>query len=480
MPVAGFQATNDEAIERNIDPEKDLSPLQFSNHIAGEDFLAAYTAKHPLPTIRGPIWLAKFRFSWFTVYRRLFALVLTANVVSIIILICNDLETTYNRAAVGLSSNIFAAVLARHDNLINAVISVVHVIPPRWSISVRKRMGKIYCHAGIHSGCGVSAAVWYVYYMVLLVLQPVYGPNSIIIPIYLVTALTLICLVIMIGMSHPAIRKRWHDLWEQSHRYIGWLLTALIWTQVFLLCSLSDRALGEALLRSPPFWLVLGVTCLLIHPWAALRRRAFVAKQLSNHALRLEFDYARPRTGHSIRLAKSRLGDWHGFATIPNANDSTGFSVIISHAGDWTREIITSANRRTHLWVRGRLFLGVMEVLGMFSPLVLAATGSGIAPCMAFTQTHPHWRVRIVWSARSPETTYGPEIIATILKADPDAIIIDTNMTGRPDMKALIYAAYKEVQAEAVLFVSNVNNTEQVSYELEARGVPVYVPIFDS
>jgi ferredoxin-NADP reductase len=94
-----------------------------------------------------------------------------------------------------------------------------------------------------------------------------------------------------------------------------------------------------------------------------------------------------------------------------------------------------------------------MEVLIMFSPLVIAATGSGIAPCMAFLNTHPNWPVRIVWSARFPEVTYGTEVMETVLKADPNAIIIDTKETGRPDMAALIYAAYK-VRTPRTLLVS--------------------------
>ena len=105
--------------------------------------------------------------------------------------------------------------------------------------------------------------------------------------------------------------------------------------------------------------------------------------------------------------------------------------------------MINAENRKNTIWQRGRLFLGIIEVPMLFSPLVIAATGSGIAPCMAFIQTHPDWPVRIVWSARFPETTYGAHIIETVLKADPNAIIIDTKETGRPDMAALIYAAYK-------------------------------------
>ena len=82
----------------------------------------------------------------------------------------------------------------------------------------------------------------------------------------------------------------------------------------------------------------------------------------------------------------------------------------------------------------------------------------------------------------------------TVLRADPNAIIIDTKATGRPDFAALIYAAYKvstlvgdmlmltvqDINAEAILCVSTQRVCESVSFEMEARGVAIYVPIFDS
>lgn len=56
---------------------------------------------------------------------------------------------------------------------------------------------------------------------------------------------------------------------------------------------------------------------------------------------------------------------------------------------------------------------------------------------------HPSWPVRVVWSARFPEVTYGKGIMEMVLNADPNAIIIDTKKTGRPDMPAIIYGVYK-------------------------------------
>lgn len=422
-----------------------VSPLRYASHVATADFLRDYTDQYPVPDIRAPLWIARFRYGWFTVYRRLFTIVFTANMVTIIILASRGSKTTYAQAALGVGSNILAAVLARHDNLINAVVSLIHLVPQSWPISFRKRIGKIYCHAGIHSGAGASAAAWYIYFTVLLGLQNIDGSQGIQIALYTTVGILLICLLAMVGLSHPWFRGQYHDIWELSHRFLGWTITSIIWAQVFLLSSTSKKSLGSALLRSPLFWMVTIVTLLLIYPWGIMRHRTFTATQLSSHALRLDFDYRRRvnRTGDNIRLSHFPLVENHGFATIPRPNGEKGFSCIISNAGDWTKDMITSEHRSNKIWVRGRLFLGIIEIPMLFSPLVIVATGSGIAPCLAFIQTHPEWPVRIVWSARFPEVTYGSELIETVLKADPNAIIIDTKETGRPNLVALMYAAYQ-------------------------------------
>ncbi|KAF7187227.1 Adenylate-forming reductase [Pseudocercospora fuligena] len=424
-----------------------VSPLKYADKIASAGFLGQYITQYPMPDIQGALWLSRFRYGWFTVYRRLFALVFTANMIALIILASRGMRTSYKQAAIGVGSNILAAVLARHELLVNAVVSIVHVARLNWPIAIRKRLAKVYCHAGIHSACGASAAVWYIYFTILLGLQSTHHDRNLRTGNFMVTALLLICLLAMVGLSHPWFRGRYHNIWELSHRYLGWTITALIWVQVVLLSALAEAPLPKALVESSLLWMVVIVTCLLIYPWAMMRKRTFVANQLSTHALRLEFDYRRSRTGHCIRLAQSPLVENHGFQTISRADGSKGFSVIISNAGDWTKKIINSENRGNRIWVRGRLFLGVIEMPMLFSPLVVVATGSGIAPCLAFLQTHPDWPVRIVWSARSPEVTYGTEIMETILRADPDAIIIDTKETGRPNMPALMYAAYKVSQS---------------------------------
>ncbi|KAM3423108.1 hypothetical protein BST61_g566 [Cercospora zeina] len=459
---------------------EEVLELKYADRIATKEFLESYIAQYPLPELTGHLPWKKFRHGWFTAYRRLFTLVFMINLIAILLLAVLRPHTTFDTAAIGVASNVLASVLVRHDNLANGWIKLTHKFG-RWPLFLRRRAVRIYSHGGIHSGCGASATVWFIYFSVLVVIQPLRDDQHLLrIGLFITTGAILACLLAIVGMSHPSFRIKYHNVWEMSHRYLGWTVTAFFWLLVAITCAASNKPFSTALVESPPFWCTLLVTILVFYPWLILRRRQFLATKLSDHALKCDFNYRHSRVGHSIRIASSPLGDYHTFATIPRADGKQGFSVVISNAGDWTKKMIEPGSRQDAIWTRGRVFLGVMEVPMLFKPLVIAATGSGISPCMAFMNTHPNWPIRLVWSTRNPTATYGKDVMDLVLRADPNAIIIDTKLTGRPNMNALVYAAAKEIQAEAVLLVSTQPVTKSLTYEMEARGVYVISPIFDA
>ena len=76
--------------------------------------------------------------------------------------------------------------------------------------------------------------------------------------------------------------------------------------------------------------------------------------------------------------------------------------------------------------------------------------------------------------------TYGEVLMQEVYKADPNAIVWDTQIRGRPDLIALIMKHYKDFNAEAVMVVSNQIVTKRIVFGLELNGIPAYGPIFDS
>ena len=130
------------------------------------------------------------------------------------------------------------------------------------------------------------------------------------------------------------------------------------------------------------------------------------------------------------------------------------------------------------LWTRGYPLHDLLYTSHLFKRIVVVATGSGIAPCLSMFQAKAT-PLRVFWSTPNPEQTYGPKIMAAVVKADPDAVIWDTRTLGRPDILAVAYELVAQSKAEAVFIVSNAKLTSKVVYGMETRGIAAYGPIFD-
>ncbi|KAG5642877.1 hypothetical protein DXG03_001919 [Asterophora parasitica] len=144
----------------------------------------------------------------------------------------------------------------------------------------------------------------------------------------------------------------------------------------------------------------------------------------------------------------------------------TGFSLVVSRAGDWTIKMI--ANPPTHIWKRGIPTYGVMKIAPMFRRLVVVATGSGIGPCTAAIM-EKKVPIRVLWTAPSVRGTFGDKLVDSILEANPESVVYDTRQHGKPDMVKLTYRLVQEFKAEAVVIISNQKLTEKVVY-----GMPTW------
>jgi hypothetical protein len=97
------------------------------------------------------------------------------------------------------------------------------------------------------------------------------------------------------------------------HRFGGWTCLILLWIQTFLATKdLSPGIpLAKAYLQAPPIWLLSVATAAIIFPWLFLRKVAVRSEVLSQHAVRLWFDYTTPVVGTAVRLAERPLVDWY-------------------------------------------------------------------------------------------------------------------------------------------------------------------------
>ncbi|KAJ3555227.1 hypothetical protein NM688_g2696 [Phlebia brevispora] len=414
----------------------------------------------------------------FSLYRRLFGVVFVTNVAVLIATFTRSEGVDAQHLGLIVVANLFCAILMRQDYVINAFFTVCCAVPASWPLAIRRVCARVYHIGGLHSGCAISGLLWLIVFTVQATKEFVQkGKTSI-----QTVAVTYFILVLLVGIvlfAYPKNRTVHHDFFERSHRFLGWTAAALVWVQVVLLTNdykSPAQTLGQALVRSAPFWLVVGLTVSIILPWIRLRKVNVRCEVLSNHAVRMYFDYVTPKSGHFVRISNDPLMEWHGFACIPLPNEK-GFSLVVSKAGDWTTEKITEPPKK--LWVRGVPCYGVLRITPLFRRVVFVATGSGIGPCAPciFEQRVP---IRLLWTSPDVRKTFGDKLVDDILKASPGAVVYDTRKHGKPDMVKLTYRLVREFEAEAVCIISNQKLTQKVVYGMMSRGIPAFGAIWDS
>jgi hypothetical protein len=425
----------------------------------------------------------------FIPYRFLLMLVYLGNIGALVAMYVHGI----NRAWVGnmVAINLLVAVLIRQDMVINALFTTASSVPKSWPLWIRASCAKIYHMGGVHS----SAATWSSFWLLAANISDVYCFSSHLCgagypahskAFQAISWILTAFFVAVLALALPPFRAKHHDFFERSHRFLGWTMLALFWVQTLL--GISDTAAasattsyGAALVTTPGFWILLVATLSIASSWLYLRKVPVVSEVLSSHAIRLHFSYTIPVNGTATRLSFRPLIEWHAFATIPAPEPSrgypAGYSLVVSNAGDWTRTCIQRAP--SHIWVRGLPACGVMRIATLFNRVVIVATGSGIGPLLGHIQA-PSCPTACLWSTKDPVKTYGRELVDTVRRQIPGAVIWDTTAQGRPDMVKLSYNMARGFGAEAVIIIANRKITTKVVYGLETRGVHAYGAIWDS
>ena len=388
-----------------------------------------------------------------------------------------------NDIATASSANLAVAILFRQEDLINLCYEVVCSAPHSLPLFVRRRLAKLFHYGGAHSGAGTASVAWFLLYTALITRDWLRSRTNSNLVNFILCYVVLVMFVIILGAAHPQFRRMFHDYFEAGHRFAGWISLITFWVYMGLAARLGAREqgipVGIYFIRSPNFWFfVVSTSCILLS-WFRLRLRDVYPEFLSDHVIRLHFKHRDIKPFYGHKFSSNPLFEWHSFATIPDEDENgklKGFSVLVSDAGDWTKSTIMNPPKK--LWTRGYPLHDLLYTSRLFKRIVVVATGSGIAPCLSMFQANAT-PLRVFWSTPNPEKTYGPKIMAAVLKADPDAVVWDTRALGRPDMVALTYELVVQSKAEAVFIVANAKLTSKVVYGLETRGIAAYGPIFD-
>ncbi|KAF3903367.1 hypothetical protein ABW20_dc0101958 [Dactylellina cionopaga] len=446
---------------------------------------AGHILPGPLPERSSHVW-PKIRHSLLSAYRRLFSLIFLGNFAGLLYVILS--YKNGNRVAnlsTAVAANLLVAVLIRQDFIVNALFTIFALTPRWFPYRIRRWIAKIYEYGGVHTGSATAATMWYIFLTEEITRTYVRAYHNGVrlkhmVAVLVLTWLPLILLVLIVIFALPGLRRRFHDHFEASHRFGGWLAIAIIWAQAVILADATRglTPLGTALTKTPSFWFLLIITVCIIYPWLRLRKVVVRPQRLSNHATRLWFDTVKVGFCQGFAVSDRPLLEWHTFASLPEPGYQS-CSLLVSNAGDWTKKQINQGPHK--LWIRGIPRTGVLRIAPIFKCAIMVATGSGIGPQLSFLLgCGKSLKYRLLWSTRSPEETYGQEIMALVNQVDPEAVIIDTKKTGRPDIVQIAYELYVKMEAEAVFVISNQKITKSTVYALESRGIPAYGPVFDS
>lgn len=430
--------------------------------------------------------LRNIRWTILSVYRRLNIIVLLANIIAMVVLAAKNQLASISpeTSATAISCNLMVGVLMRQELVINLLFWLFGKCPVSFPLRLRRLAAKIYHLGGVHSGAGMAATIWHGVFNLSVIKATRNGElTEHKLSILSLTVTLDILLVTILVMAHPAIRVRFHNAFELVHRFAGWTSLALFWTLFALLVNqrthdseTHGHSIQKLVGQSPIFWALTVSTISVALPWVWLRKVDVHAEPLSDHAIRLHFTYTNLPLCAAPRLSDRPLLEWHAFAGIPQ-EDGQGFSVLVSKAGDWTSRLIRSPPSK--IFVRGIPTIGVLHVAQIFQKVILVATGSGIGPVLSYL-SKSDINCRILWSTPDPDATYSASVIRNVRDADPDAVIINTTVAGRPDLVRHTYQLYAASGAEAVFVISNPKVTRRLVYALESRGVPIFAPIFDS
>ena len=369
-----------------------------------------------------------------------------------------EVETLFNIILVNFS----AALLIRQQYVINFLFRICTALPHSLPLAIRRVGAKIYHFGGVHVGTYFSGTLWLAYLCVVLHNMR---------PLFYLTCLHLLVLSVVIVISLPALRAKWHNLFEYSARWGNWLALLLLWLEAYFWGQMN----GTLAWYFPPLLLLLSWHTIL--PWLRLRKVPVQVTTPSRHIAVLQFDYGvTPFAGSSTEISLNPLWEWHAFANVPSPQQR-GFRLTIARAGDWTGRYIDCPP--TQVWVKGVPTAGVGNIEKLFRRVLWVATGSGVRPCLPHLLSQKV-AAHLVWATRDPRATYGDALVDEILTVQPQALIWNTTATGKPDLVKLAWQEYQHCGAEAVICIANKKATWRVVYALESRGVPAFGAIWDS
>ena len=418
----------------------------------------------------------------FTVYKGLFMVCITLNMLALALSALGHFPYGKSRATLFSIGNILALTLCRSEAVLRLIYwFVVKTIgKPCVSLRIKTAITSfLQSVGGIHSGCGVSSIAWLVYSLVLTIKNNDKSNSS---PEILGVAFAILSLITLSSLAaFPIIRHLHHNVFERIHRFSGWLALMLLW--LFILLTISYEPSSKTyhltilkMVKKQECWFTLAITILIMIPWLSIKKVQVSVTAPSNHASIIKFEGG-VKAGLLGRISPSPLSEWHAFGIISDGKKD--HMMLAGAVGDFTKSLVSSPPK--HLWIRSVHFAGLPYLVNLYQKVLLVATGSGICVFLSYLLQNSKADVYLIWVAKDIEMNFGNEIKEMVEKYPKDKIIVhDTTVSGRPNVAEMSVNAAINWNVEVVIVTSNPEGSRDVVRACNKAKIPAFGPIWDS
>jgi len=443
--------------------------------------------RHSFPRLEvKPSWSRRCWLHWLTAYRILIALAIVINVLVLGLLL--GLYSNTSGSLIATAANLLVSVLVRQEDLINVSFGLVARLPSSLPISLRKIIADFHHYGGVHVGTAVSALVWYIVFVAINTQQCIRAYKEGTMTAYhwadISTCYVFLCaLLLMCLTAISCFRRVFHNTFERTHRFAGWAALFVLWVNSGIHTRTAPLN-TPTLEKQPALWLLAATTVLIILPWLRIRQIPVAAHPISSREIKLSFPCRDLPYTSTSRFSTSPLIEWHAFATIPCHSGSSSASIIVSAAGDWTKDIV--AHPPSKLWIRKPATSNFLSFTPVFNSVLLVATGAGIGPMLSLLASpavkrmmSEGKRIRVLWCVYEPDALHWDVVQDAIRAVDPKPVILNSK-AGRPQLAFEARYLAQVHDLEAVMIVSNKKVTDEVVSEVKAHGRAAYGAVFDS
>lgn len=307
-----------------------------------------------------------------------------------------------------------------------------------------------------------------------------------------VILLALFGMVLIIILTSLAVfRRKYHNHFENIHRYGGYLAVILL-VSYFIITGIESAYSLIDFLTQPETYLILTIIALLIAPWIGVSEVYPELVHVGPHVIGMRIP-GKPSFGTYTRITLNNR-HFHPFGdSMIDFDDDNNRVLYITPAGDRTTEVVESANNGkfllTETTARMRRFKGFMYHHANYNNILIVVTGGGIAPVIPCLVLNTQTRINVLWIGKDqPEEFTEPLLKSLMDKISDQEINIHILNTSDPDLRdftdktytALLLKACDHYNPEAVFVMSNQKFTIDVMHALKESGIKAYGATFDS